>query len=71
VLRKRVSGKVEEESKEEIRRKIPIIQAPVNEKNQLIVLDPENPMMIIERKGRFYFHKIHRELNISSITPLK
>jgi len=33
VLRKRVGGKVEEESKEVKIRNIPIIQAPVNEKN--------------------------------------
>jgi hypothetical protein len=72
VLRKHIGPNNEGKNEEEKEgRKIPIINCSAHDKNQLIILDPENPFMVMERKGRFYLHKIRRELNIRSITPLK
>lgn len=39
--------------------------------DQVVVLDPQNPFMITQRKGRLYFHKYRPQLNIASIASLR
>jgi len=39
--------------------------------DQVVVLDPQNPFMITQRKGRLYFHKYRTQLNIASIASLR
>jgi hypothetical protein len=39
--------------------------------DQVVVLDPQNPFMITQRKSRLYFHKYRPQLNIASIASLR
>ena len=39
--------------------------------DQVVVLDPQNPFMITQRKSRLYFHKFRPQLNIASIASLR
>jgi hypothetical protein len=62
VLRKPIGVKGEESPKGQM---VHIVQ------DQVVVLDPQNPFMITQRKGRLYFHKFRPQLNIASIASLR
>ena len=62
VLRKPIGVKGEESP---IGQMVHIVQ------DQVVVLDPQNPFMITQRKSRLYFHKFRPQLNIASIASLK
>jgi hypothetical protein len=36
-----------------------------------MVLDKENPFAVIEKKGKFYFHKLRSNLKMSSIASIR
>ncbi len=36
-----------------------------------MILAPESPFMIMERKGKFYFHRLPQSLKISSIAQIR
>ncbi len=63
VLRRPYEGSAEETSQSLIKL--------TPDQNQMIIIDPKNPVMAFERRGRIYFHRLRPNLGIASITSFR